>query len=153
MTEGTRRIALQRELLDGYVVDTDPARLDVERIHAWLSTDAYWAMGRSVDVVRRAIAGSVSFGVYAADGAQVGFARLVTDGATFGWLCDVYIDRSARGLGLGSALAQAIVDAVSPLELKRLMLATADAHEVYVRAGFVAHPNPEQLMVRTTGPA
>ncbi|WP_306231739.1 GNAT family N-acetyltransferase [Agrococcus beijingensis] len=138
---------LQRALLDGYVVDTDPARLDVERIHTWLSTDAYWALGRHVDVVRRAIAGSVSFGVYAADGAQVGYARLVTDGATFGWLCDVYIDRSARGLGLGSALARAIVDAVRPLQLKRLMLATADAHEIYLQAGFVLHPNPEQVMV------
>lgn len=142
-------LALRRELHDGFLIDTDPARLDVERIHAWLSSDAYWALDRPIEVVRRALAGSVSFGVYAPDGAQVGYARLVTDGATFGWLCDVYIDRSARGRGLGSALALAIVEAVEPLGMQRLMLATADAHEIYRQAGFEVHTNPEQVMVRT----
>lgn len=141
-------LALRRELLAGYELDTDRSRLDLERVHRWLSTDAYWAMGRSMDVLRRAVEGSASFGVYAPDGAQVGFARLITDGATFGWLCDVYIDRAARGLGLGTALANAIVDAVEPMGLKRLMLITADAHEVYATAGFVVAPNPEQLMAR-----
>ncbi|MCH1882552.1 GNAT family N-acetyltransferase [Agrococcus sp. ARC_14] len=141
---------IRAPLHDGFVVDTDPDRLDLERVHAWLSTDAYWAMGRPMDVLRRAVAASVNFGVYAADGAQVGYARLVTDGATFGWLCDVYVDRDARGLGVGSALAQTIVDAVAPLRMKRLLLTTADAHGIYAACGFVVHPNPEQVMVRTT---
>lgn len=143
----TPTIRLQRELPGGCVVDTDPARLDLERVHGWLSTDAYWAMGRTMDVMRRAVAGSISFGVYRPDGTQIGYARLVTDGAAFGWLCDVYIDRSARGLGLGTALVQAIVEAVRPLGLKRLMLTTADAHDVYRRIGFALHPNPEQIML------
>lgn len=140
-------IELRRKLLDGLVVDIDPTRLDLEQVHEWLSTDAYWAIGRPIEAVRRAVAGSVSFGVYAADGKQVGYARLVTDGATFGWLCDVYIDRAARGRGIGTALALAIVDAVRPLGMKRLMLSTGDAHDVYAKAGFVVHPNPEQIML------
>lgn len=145
-------ISLRAALHDGFAIDTDPDRLDLERVHAWLSTDAYWALGRDRDVVRRAAAASVNFGVYAPDGAQVGYARLVTDGATFGWLCDVYIAPEARGRGIGTALAQAIVAAVQPLGMKRLMLATADAHGVYEQAGFVLHPDPQQLMVLTPQP-
>ncbi|GEK78973.1 GNAT family N-acetyltransferase [Agrococcus baldri] len=143
--DGPQRMPLH----DGFEIDTDAARLDVERVHGWLSTDAYWAIGRPIEVVRRAIDASLSFGVYDAAGAQVGYARLVTDGVTFGWLCDVYIAREARGHGLGSALAQAIVDAVEPLGIRRLLLATLDAHGVYAKAGFVVHPDPEQLMVLT----
>lgn len=143
------RLEVRVALHDGFEVDTDVARLDVERVHHWLSTDAFWAIGRSSDVVRRAIAASTNFGVYDADGAQVGYARLVTDGATFGWLCDVYIAREVRGRGIGTALSQVIVDAVEPWHLKRLMLATLDAHEVYAKAGFVPFPDPEMLMLKT----
>ncbi|MGF2210996.1 MULTISPECIES: GNAT family N-acetyltransferase [Streptomyces] len=95
----------------------------------------------------RAAEGSLNFGVYGSDGAQAGYARLVTDGATFGWLCDVYIAREARGRGLGTALARTVVEAVRPLGLKRLILVTEDAHAVYARAGFEAFPDPGELMV------
>ncbi len=134
-------------LADGFEIDTDRDRLDLERVHRWLSTDAFWAIGRSFDVVQRASAASVNFGVYDPTGAQVGYARLVTDGVTFGWLCDVYVAPEARGRGLGKALASAVVDATRPLGLKRLMLSTLDAHELYARVGFQRFPDPDRLMV------
>lgn len=138
---------VRRPLPGGYEVDTDTSRLDLSLVHAWLSTDAFWALGRSYDAVEKAADASVNFGVYDADGGQAGYARVVTDGVTFGWLCDVYIAPAARGQGLGTSLAQVIVDAVRPLGLKRLMLSTVDAHEVYSKVGFEPFPNPQKLMV------
>jgi len=121
----------------GYEISTDPARLDVELVHRWLSQDAYWALGRPRDKHDRAIANSLNFGAYdSASGAQVGFARVVTDQATFAWLCDVYVDPAVRGKGLGTALAAAVRDYLAPFGLRRIMLATADAHEVYAKVGF-----------------
>ncbi|WP_285725910.1 GNAT family N-acetyltransferase [Psychromicrobium xiongbiense] len=78
---------------------------------------------------------------------SLAYARLLTDGVTFGWLCDVYIAREARGLRLGTELSRVIVDAVRPWNLKRLMLVTADAHEVYEKAGFTVFPDPNMLMM------
>ncbi len=114
---------------DGYEISTDPARLDPALIHQWLSEDAYWALGRSREKQDRAIAGSLNFGVYARpSGAQLGYARVATDYATFAWLCDVYIAPAARGRGLGTALAAAVRDHLAPYGLRRIMLAAADAH-------------------------
>ena len=132
---------------DGFVVDTDPSRLDLAVVHEWLSTDTYWAPGRSFDAVARAADASVNFGVYDSDGKQVGYARVVTDGVTLGWLCDVCIARDVRGRGLGTALSRVIVDAIRPLGLTRLMLSTADAREVYAKVGFIPVPEPQRLMV------
>lgn len=128
---------------DGYEIDTAPERLDVPRIHRWLSTDAYWALGRSETAVATAVANSTCYGVYDPNGQQVGFARAVTDGATFAWVCDVYIDRAVRGRGLGTWLAQSVVADLTDRGVPRLLLATADAHEIYRKAGFqeVAHPS------------
>ena len=139
------------ELPGGFVVDTDRGRLDLERVHRWLSTDAYWALGRSRDFVERAAAASVNFGVYGPDGAQVGYARVVTDGVAFGWLCDVYVAREVRGRGLGVALSRTVAETFRQLRLKRLMLITPDAHDLYAEVGFVSFPDPEKLMV--LGPA
>ncbi|MEU2612975.1 GNAT family N-acetyltransferase [Micromonospora sp. NPDC007271] len=122
---------------DGYQLTTDPARLDLDRVHRWLSTDAYWAAGRERDVVERAFAGSIGFGVYRpGDGQQVAVARVVTDQATFAWLCDVYVDRAERGRGLGTWLAGAVRDHLAELGVRRIVLATADAHGVYAKVGF-----------------
>jgi GNAT superfamily N-acetyltransferase len=131
---------------DGYEIDTSTDRLDVPRVHEWLSTDAYWALGRTADVVEKAIAGSVCFGVYDPAGEQVGFCRVVTDRATFAWLCDVYIARSARGRGLGTWLAQVAHDQVMAMGVYRMLLATADAHEVYAKTGFAPLLRPERWM-------
>ncbi|WP_051871870.1 GNAT family N-acetyltransferase [Streptomyces sclerotialus] len=132
---------------DGYEISTDPARLDRALVHHWLSTDAYWALGRPRERQDRAIDGSLNFGVYEmASGRQAGYARVVTDHATFAWLCDVYIDRAARGRGLGGALATAVRDHLAPCGLRRIMLATEDAHGVYERVGFRRITDPEKWM-------
>ncbi|QMU77908.1 N-acetyltransferase [Streptacidiphilus sp. PB12-B1b] len=139
------------DLPDGYEISTDPARLDAALVHRWLSQDAYWALGRSREKQDQAIAGSLNFGVYhRASGAQTGYARVVTDRATFAWLCDVYIAPAARGRGLGTALAAAVRDHLAPYGLRRIMLATADAHRVYARAGFAPLAEPERWMVLGT---
>jgi GNAT superfamily N-acetyltransferase len=131
---------------DGYELDTDPRRLDVARVHDWISNDSYWAQGRSAEVMRRAIEGSLCFGVYAPDGGQAAFARIVTDHATFAWLCDVYVARPARGLGIGTWLAQSIREDVLDLGVPRIVLATADAHGVYAKAGFAPFASPDRWM-------
>ena len=135
------------ELPEGYEISTDPARLDAALVHAWLSQDAYWAMGRPREKQDRAIATSLNFGVYeAAGGAQVGYARVVTDESTFAWLCDVYIAPEARGKGLGTAMVAAIRDHLAPFGLRRILLATADAHGVYTKVGFKPLAMPEKWM-------
>ena len=122
---------------DGYQISTDPDRLDLDRVHRWLSTDAYWALGRNRETVGRAFGGSIGFGVYRpGDDVQVAVARVVTDRATFAWLCDVYVDRAERGRGLGTWLAGAVRDHLAELGVRRILLATADAHGMYVKVGF-----------------
>jgi GNAT superfamily N-acetyltransferase len=135
------------DALDGYEISTDPARLDAETIHRWLSEDAYWALGRSREKQDRSIANSLNFGAYSSgSGVQVGYARIVTDYATFAWLCDVYVDPAARGKGLGTALTAAVRDHLAPYNLRRVLLATADAHEVYAKVGFAPLAQPEKWM-------
>jgi GNAT superfamily N-acetyltransferase len=137
-------VRVRRE--DGYEIDTAPDRLDLELLHRWLSTDAYWARGRSAEVVARSVQGSVCFGVYAPTGALTGFARVVTDGATFAWLCDVYVSPETRGIGLGGWLVRVVRDHLQERGVKRIVLATADAHEVYARAGFAPLGVPGRWM-------
>ncbi len=128
-------------------ISTDPSRLDLDRVHGWLSTDTYWARGCDRAAVDRAAANSITFGVYAPNGTQVGYARAVTDLTTFAWVADVYIDRSVRGRGLGVRLTEAIRDHLSPYGLRRIVLMTADAHEVYAKVGFTALPDPGRFMM------
>ncbi|GGR79431.1 N-acetyltransferase [Streptomyces humidus] len=134
-------------LPDGYEISADPDRLDVERVHRWLSADAYWAIGRTLGRQERAIAGSLNFGVYdTLSGEQVAYARVVTDQATFAWLCDVYVDPAVRGKGIGTALAEAARDHLAPYGLRRVLLATHDAHGVYEKAGFRPLAEPDRWM-------
>jgi GNAT superfamily N-acetyltransferase len=130
---------------DGYLLTTDPARVDKAAVHRWLSEDSYWAAGREYDVVARSIDGSVPYTVLAG-GEPVGFARAVTDGATFAWICDVYIDRAHRGRGLGGWLVDAMVEDFAAAGVLRLLLATRDAHEVYRRSGFEPVAGPQRFM-------
>lgn len=130
-----------------YETATDAGRLDRELIHRWLSTDAYWALGRSREKQERAIESSLNFGVYEREtGAQVAYARIVTDHATFAWLCDVYVAREARGKGLGTELIAAVRDHLQPCGLRRILLATADAHGVYEKLGFQTLDDPGKWM-------
>ncbi|MER7057346.1 GNAT family N-acetyltransferase [Streptomyces sp. NPDC000351] len=139
-------------LPEGYEISTDPHRIDAGRVHHWLSTDAYWALGRPRDKHDRAVEGSLNFGIYdAASGEQVAYARVVTDRATFAWLCDVYVDPSVRGKGLGTALVAAVREHLRPDGPRRLLLATHDAHGVYEKLGFTALDRPDQWMVLAFG--
>jgi GNAT superfamily N-acetyltransferase len=132
---------------DGYQLSTDPARIDLDRVHHWLSTDAYWALGRPRDTVARSIAGSAVFGIYRPDdGAQVAFARVVTDHATFGWLCDVYVDPGERGRGLGRWLVGCAREVLATRGVRRLLLATEDAHVLYAGIGFQPLAEPARWM-------
>ncbi|GAA2942701.1 MULTISPECIES: GNAT family N-acetyltransferase [Streptomycetaceae] len=135
-----------------YEISSDPSRLDPARIHHWLSTDAYWALGRSREHQDRAIAGSLNFGAYdRASGEQLAYARVVTDHATFAWLCDVYVDRPARGLGLGTRLVTAVRDLLAPTGVYRFLLATEDAHGVYAEVGFQPLEAPAKWMCLQLG--
>lgn len=141
----------------GVVLSEDPGHLDVDRIHAWLSGDAYWALGRSRELVERALAGSRVFGAYrdrgdGMPGEQVALARVVTDGATFAWVCDVYVAPDWRGIGVGSWLVASAVAALDGAGVQRMLLATRDAHEVYRRIGFSPLANPDIWMERDRRP-
>ena len=139
-------------LPEGCEISTDPGRVDRERVHHWLSTDAYWALGRTREKQDRAIEGSLNFGVHeTVSGEQVAYARVITDRATFGWLCDVYVDPSVRGKGVGSALVAAVRDEMRQYGVRRVLLATQDAHGVYAKLGFAQLERPERWMALIFG--
>ncbi len=134
---------------DGYTISTDKARLDIPIIHEYLSERSYWAEGRVLEVMEKAIANSLCFGVY--DGErQAGFARVVTDYATFAWLADVFILEDYRGRGLSKWLIETLTTYPPLANLRQFVLATRDAHELYRRYGdFQPLPAPEFWMRRT----
>jgi GNAT superfamily N-acetyltransferase len=127
-----------------YTISTDPARLDVAAVYAYLSR-AYWAQGRPLDVVRRSLEHSLCFGVYHGD-AQVGLARVITDFATFAYLCDVYILDEHQGHGLGKWLISVVTAHPDLRSLRRFLLATRDAHGLYRQYGFDELMAPERWM-------
>ena len=133
---------------DGYEISTDKEQLNPHLIHDYLSHRSYWAQGRPLEIVKKSIKGSFCFGLYMG-AEQVGFARVVTDYATFAWLCDVFILESHRGQNLGRWLVENVV-AHSELQGVRLfVLATRDAHELYRRhGGFEEMLDPKRWMVR-----
>ncbi len=132
---------------DGYWVSDDPALIDVPRVHAWISEESYWARGRSYEAMAKAIEHSLVFGLYAADGTQAGFARHVTDRATFAWLCDVFVDRAHRGHGLGSFLVQVATGHPDVAGIRQV-LSTAPERTLYRQFGFGGLAAPERWMER-----
>jgi GNAT superfamily N-acetyltransferase len=127
-------------------VSTDRSRLDMSLIEQFLNT-SYWATGRPRDVIERSIAHSLCFGVYTA-GRQIGFGRVVTDYAVFGYLADVFVLPEFRGRGVGKHLMKAIVEHPDVRRLKLLLLRTRDAHQLYTQFGFTTPDKPEELMAR-----
>jgi len=120
---------------DGLVVSTDPGRLDLDAIHAFLARRSYWAEGIPVDTMRRSIAHSLPFGVY--DGARmIAFARVVTDYAVVAYIADVFVLEEHRGRGIGRWLVEVVMQHPDLQGLRRWTLATKDAHELYRRFGF-----------------
>ncbi len=132
--------------MSDYRLSEDPADLDMNRIARWLSTDAYWAKGRTHEVVERSFAHSVAAGLFTSDLQQVAVARIISDRATFAWLCDVYVAPDHRGRGLGTMLAAWSLEWAERHGIKRVVLATVDAHGVYAKAGFAPLGHPERWM-------
>ena len=131
--------------MNGYEISTDPERLDIDVIHGFLQ-QAYWSPGVPRDVVKRSIAGSLPFGLYAPDGAQAGFARAVTDRATFAWVADVFVLEPHRGRGLAAWLMRTLLAHPDLRDLRRIVLATKDAHGLYLGLGFMPLPTPERWL-------
>jgi GNAT superfamily N-acetyltransferase len=118
-----------------YQIDTDRDRLDIALIHSFLANGSHWARGVPLDLLRRAIANSLSFGLFK-DGAQIGFARVVTDQATFAYLADVFVIGAERNGGLGQWMVETILAYPSLQGLRRWLLVTRDAQSLYRRCGF-----------------
>jgi GNAT superfamily N-acetyltransferase len=132
---------------DGYWISDDPTLLDVPRIHEWMSRDSYWAQGRPYTVMAHAIEHSLSVGLYGPDAIQAGYARLVTDRATFAWLCDVFVDPAHRGHGLGSFLVAHTVGHPEVARIRQVLMAEP-GRTIYRRFGFDDLPRTERWMER-----
>lgn len=131
---------------DNYLISTDNSRINIELVHDYLCNHSYWAEGIPIETVKRSIENSLCFGVYSYD-TQIGFARVVSDFATYAYLADVFIVPKERGKGLSKWLMKAIIDHPKLQGLRRFVLATKDAHGLYEQFGFILYPNPERLMV------
>ena len=135
---------------NGYTISTDKSMFELETVHEFLTHSSYWAKGRSLDAVRKSIAHSLCFGLFKGT-QQVGFARVVTDYATFAWVCDFFILEEYRGDGLGKWLIEYIVAYPELNGLKNMVLATKDAHEMYRKYGaFKELSVPKKWMRRST---
>jgi ribosomal protein S18 acetylase RimI-like enzyme len=142
---------VRRELPGGFELDDDRERIDVDAVHAFISTESYWGLGRARETIERTVAGSSRVvGLYRADGSpcgeQVGFARAISDGVSLAYLADVYVARAYRGRGLGLELVREIVE--RSFGEVRWMLHTADAQGLYRKLGFTEAPPPYPLMER-----
>ena len=129
---------------ENFLISTDKSKLDLNYIQSVLSK-TYWAEGIPVETVEKAVDGSICFGIYDKN-KQIGFARLITDAATFAYLADVFIDEAYQGKGLGKCLIEDIMKHESVQGLRRFMLATKDAHGLYSQYGFVPLTNSERWM-------
>lgn len=136
---------LLHEFNEGLLLSDDDSLLDIAKIFQWISIESYWANGRELPVLEKALMHSYPIGVYQGT-TQVAIARIVSDTATFAWLCDVFVDSNFRGRGIGTWLAKAAVDWTEKNGIKRIILATRDAHDVYARAGFEPFKSPDRWM-------
>lgn len=135
----------QASTTDGTDYSFDPARLDLDLVHRFLCDEADWSRGIPRDTVERAVANSICIGAYRASG-QVGFARLVTDRATFGYLADVFVIAAERGRGIARDMVRRLLAHADAQGLRRILLFTADAHALYRTLGFTALARPERGM-------
>jgi GNAT superfamily N-acetyltransferase len=143
---------IHEEKRDAFLISTDPARLDVDAIYAYLSR-VYWANTRSRSTVERSLKNSLCFGLY--EGAsQIGLARVISDYATFAYVCDVYVLEAYQGNGLGAWLMKAVMAYPDLQGLRRWLLATRDAHGLYRKSGFKELESPERWMeILATAPS
>jgi len=130
-----------------YTISDDRGRLDLGVIHRFISEESYWGQGRDIEVVRRSVEGSLPFGIYRG-AEQVGFARVVTDYATFAWVADVFVVQGHRGRGLSKWLMEVMLSHPRLQGFRRWVLATKDAHGLYRQFGFRDLKRPERWMER-----
>lgn len=128
-----------------YSISTDKGKLQIDVIHHYLSVESYWAKHIPIETVKKSIENSLCFGVYFKD-EQIGFARVITDCATFGYLADVFILEAHRGKGLSKQLMEVIMNHSDLQGLRRFSLATRDAHSLYAQYGFKPTSKPENIM-------
>jgi GNAT superfamily N-acetyltransferase len=121
---------------DGFSLSDDPARFDMARGHRWIGEESYWAQEIPLAVFETAVRNSLTVGAYAAAGEMAAMARVVSDRATFGWICDVFVGEAWRGAGLGKALMAYLAAHPDLQGFRRLHLATRDAHGLYAQFGF-----------------
>ncbi len=132
---------------NGYIIDTDRSKLNIEVIHNYISNESYWGKGRSIQVVKKSIENSMPFGVYF-NNEMIGFARVVTDYATFAWVADVFILPGHRGKGISKWLMEIIISHPKLQGFRRWVLSTKDAQELYRKFGFQELNKPERWMER-----
>ncbi|UJP11042.1 GNAT family N-acetyltransferase [Microbacterium sp. KUDC0406] len=137
-------------MISGYRFSSDLADIDRERVHTWLSEQSYWAAGRARETQDAAIDGSRNYAVVDDSGRQVAYARVVTDAVTFAWLCDVFVDSAERGNGVGKMLVEGVIADIGRTSVRRIVLATADAHGLYAQYGFAPSEDPNRYMIRST---
>lgn len=132
-------------IINDHLFSSDKTKLQLNVIHTYLSKESYWAQNIPFDIVKKSMEGSICFGIYLKD-KQIGYARVVTDHATFGYLADVFILEAHRGNGLSKQLMQFIMAHPNLQGLRRMMLATKDAQGLYKQFGFTALAMPERIM-------
>lgn len=138
---------LNKPFTIGYTISTDRTKLNIGAIYNFISIESYWGKGRSIEVIKKSIENSLPFGVYYKD-EMVGFARVVTDYATFAWIADVFILPEHRGKDLSKWLMETILAHPELQGFRRWVLATKDAHELYRKYGFQELNRPERWMER-----
>jgi len=139
------KIRLQHTELP-YILTTDFESFEMDRVHRWLSREAYWSTGIPLSILKRAFENSIPFGLFHEKNGQIGVARMVTDKATFAYLADVFIDEVYRGMGLAKWMMESIMTHPELQGLRRTMLATSDMHSLYRKFGFEDVGESEILM-------
>jgi N-acetylglutamate synthase-like GNAT family acetyltransferase len=132
-------------MINGFRINSNPKEMDIDAIHKFVS-ESYWAEGIPKETLEKAIKNSLCFGIFDSESKQVGFARMVTDSATYAYLADVYVLEECRGKGLSKWLMQEIMAHPNLQGLRRMTLATLDAHGLYEKYGFTRLANPEVFM-------
>src|SRR5574338_583072 len=134
-------------MINDYFISTDKSKIDVSLVHDYLCYHSYWAAGIPLDIVQKSIDNSLCFGIYKGE-EQVGFARVISDFATYAYLADVFVLEQERGKGLSRLLMQCIMDHPKLQGLRRFTLATRDAHDLYSKFGFTPLVKPDRWMER-----
>jgi GNAT superfamily N-acetyltransferase len=134
------------ETWNDYLITSDRAKMQVERVHHWLSTQSHWALKIPFDTVQGMVENSFCVGVFTKDNVQIGFARLITDYVVFAYLADVYIEKEHRGKGLSKKMLAMMMAEDWVKKLRRMLLATKDAHTLYEQYGFGLLHYPERMM-------